>query len=500
MSLTKVSYSMITGAPVNVMDYGAIGNGVADDTAAIVAAIAAVAGGGAGTSLGGSVYFPSGIYSHTGFTHSAGVKLFGNKNTTLKYTGTSVGITTPASGGYFQVEGLHLYTTTGAINYRIQGTSSQLEMTDVLIEGGTNGGLIINDTANNIHFVGCTFTNCGSASYPLSAGLVSLANANAVSLINCIFESNNGWGIFSNVPCRGWTISGSLIEGNTLGGIKFEGINAISISGCYFENSSAGTYQIIIQNTGAVVNTGVAIVGNIFGCATSFDCLNLQYITGLTVAANEFRASRYGIDISGGNLLNYTIANNSLTTGTATAYNGLAALNQQVITDLGQTYNLGNSSGTFALAGLTSRNFTPASTIANTAATVLQTTSLPASTFTSTNGTAIKVTAAGTFAANGNTKTVSLKLNGASGTIFSSASGAYNNLSWRLEIIIYKVNATNLSSMGNTFVGATVAATDVVTGTAITITNANTIDLVGTNGTALAGDITCNSMYVEYLP
>jgi hypothetical protein len=38
MSLTKVSYSMITGAPVNVMDFGAVGDGIADDTAAVQAA------------------------------------------------------------------------------------------------------------------------------------------------------------------------------------------------------------------------------------------------------------------------------------------------------------------------------------------------------------------------------------------------------------------------------------------------------------------------------
>lgn len=56
MSLTKVSYSMINGAEVNVLDFGAVGDGVTNDTAAIQAAIAAL-----GTN-GGGVYFPAGTY------------------------------------------------------------------------------------------------------------------------------------------------------------------------------------------------------------------------------------------------------------------------------------------------------------------------------------------------------------------------------------------------------------------------------------------------------
>lgn len=39
MALTKVSYSMIEGASVNVLDFGAVGNGIANDTVAIQAAI-----------------------------------------------------------------------------------------------------------------------------------------------------------------------------------------------------------------------------------------------------------------------------------------------------------------------------------------------------------------------------------------------------------------------------------------------------------------------------
>lgn len=52
MSLTKATYSMIDGACANVLDYGAVGDGVTDDTAAIQAAINAASG----------IYFPNGTY------------------------------------------------------------------------------------------------------------------------------------------------------------------------------------------------------------------------------------------------------------------------------------------------------------------------------------------------------------------------------------------------------------------------------------------------------
>lgn len=68
MSLTKVSYSVIKNAPVNVKDYGAKGDGVTDDWAAIQAAINSTLDPSATSpytnklGTGGVIYFPAGRY------------------------------------------------------------------------------------------------------------------------------------------------------------------------------------------------------------------------------------------------------------------------------------------------------------------------------------------------------------------------------------------------------------------------------------------------------
>jgi hypothetical protein len=93
MSLTKVTYSMIDGAVLNVKDYGAVGDGVTDDTVAIQNAVNA-----ANAAGGGTVYLPAGTYGINGATgpfstfnanHGGGVALVAN----VRLTGDGVGVT-----------------------------------------------------------------------------------------------------------------------------------------------------------------------------------------------------------------------------------------------------------------------------------------------------------------------------------------------------------------------------------------------------------------------
>lgn len=93
MSLTKVSYSMIAGEYANAIDYGAVGDGTTDDTAALQAAINAA------ISLKQPLYIPGGTYKTTAElsilnTYGFGLDVYGagDGTTVIKavHTGRSI--------------------------------------------------------------------------------------------------------------------------------------------------------------------------------------------------------------------------------------------------------------------------------------------------------------------------------------------------------------------------------------------------------------------------
>jgi hypothetical protein len=97
---------MINGASVNVLDFGAVGDGVADDKAAIQLAI----------NSGFAVYFPKGTYKVASvLAVPTGMKLYANGDATIFSTITSV----PAS--YQEI----FVATVAVSNISVQGLRFQ---------------------------------------------------------------------------------------------------------------------------------------------------------------------------------------------------------------------------------------------------------------------------------------------------------------------------------------------------------------------------------------
>ena len=117
MSLTKVSYSMTNGASVNVLDYGAIGDGLTNCTAAIQAAINAACSLNETGLSAGAVYFPRGRYLVTstlnctnsrvnGTLKRDGLKLFGEgvSSAILGNCGTGKAVIETTGSQYLHIE------------------------------------------------------------------------------------------------------------------------------------------------------------------------------------------------------------------------------------------------------------------------------------------------------------------------------------------------------------------------------------------------------------
>ena len=168
MALTKVHNRLIAQAAINVKDYGAVGDGVADDTTAVTAAIAA----------GGLIYFPSGTYRITSkITIASNKTLFGD--------------------GYASKIG---YDTTGSSLFQITGSNVLLDRLrmqsldtsspkDVL-----KGLILVDEGIDNI-----SITNCQIGYFKQLAGddygyciYVVAENISNLHIDDNLFESAQG--------------------------------------------------------------------------------------------------------------------------------------------------------------------------------------------------------------------------------------------------------------------------------------------------------------------
>jgi hypothetical protein len=282
MALTKASFSMITGTPVNIKDFGAIGDGVADDTAAIQTAAAAV------TSYT-ELYFPPGDYL----------------------------VSRPASGILMQFDGLQ--------NIKITGHGARI-ITDHDL---TTGGFVIIDLIACIRVIieGLEIDYDVTA-VPQVASVPSTSRPFAV-LIQSIYRASDGacsrdvtiqdctFKLFNSSPSATWPVTSfaggtaPLAEGDdpyyTMIGVWFYGKNEtaspnvgtitrhrhIRVLNCRFRSMTARTFWVwtcedvqfcnnILENVGArrpqvrciVHPLGMRISNNTFYGNNSFSLEN----------------------------------------------------------------------------------------------------------------------------------------------------------------------------------------------------------------------------------
>jgi len=281
MSLTKVTYAMIDAAPINVADFGATGNGVTNDTAAIQAAFNAVsASGGAVVFEPGKTYMIDGQYLPIQ-TIFGGVKpksntLIQGNNATLKViTNNYIGycVLNIASCNGVVVNDLNIQGdvsthtgTTGEFGHGIMiADSTNVQLNNVSSNDCWGDGLIITNyvgtTSSNVDaysclfnnnrrqgmsvinltngvFVGCSFNNTGRTLATSPAAGVDLepdfvgAVASNISFISCNFYNNQSHGF--------------------LAGSSVNVVENIKLVSCYFKLNGASA--ITANSVGTIAN------------------------------------------------------------------------------------------------------------------------------------------------------------------------------------------------------------------------------------------------------
>ena len=212
MSLTKVSYSMINGTPINAVDYGAANN--TDSTAAINLALAA----------GSDVYLPAGTFLISGPLNLGGKRLFGEGVKTVLMLTADVSLVDTHAG--FNLLNLAILINVG------------YSQTATLIKLDANTGFAYQ--ANNIDLSGTTIlansANCTAIHFKCTNGsYMSYNNMSGIAVVN---EGTLG-------PCILFEVdnSGSFIQGNS-----FNNLNLINGGIHYIYNGTANDSTLMIGN------------------------------------------------------------------------------------------------------------------------------------------------------------------------------------------------------------------------------------------------------------
>jgi hypothetical protein len=256
---------------VSVKDFGAVGDGVADDTVAIQTAIDTV-----GANGGGTVALPAGVY-----LLSADVSIK-HPQTCIKGTGWTTKFT--AASGSPLIKCILADRVTGSVsienvcieNFACDGVGIYVErftrgcvLRGVQVENYGDHGIRIKNSWSYI-LEGCRVKDCvGNGIYMEAVNNSMAATGNQV--IGCA----KGW-VVENA--QGGMISGNASEYNL--GTNFEcSANGLSVINNYFEGFDGAT-------TGSAGQQYCVVLGA--GAKPFHNCLFFNYVNGGSVTANSF--------------------------------------------------------------------------------------------------------------------------------------------------------------------------------------------------------------------
>jgi hypothetical protein len=250
MALTKVTYSMIQGAVINVLDYGATGNGVTDDRTAINLAFAACIANG-----GGTVYFPEGTYFVTDFV--------GNTN----YAGVTqnISIAVEAEVGAVLNCNPSVFANT-ALFLRFQNLDIGIVRNlKVQCNDKTSTGIYISGTnqCRSVLVDNCQITNCfginnAGATTDVYGIVASSALGYACSITNC--QVLNVRRAKTTLSCQAVSVTGFIntwIENNTVFNVRHDGTALQDADGIVVFSYNDGTGRYYRQSTATVINNRI---------------------------------------------------------------------------------------------------------------------------------------------------------------------------------------------------------------------------------------------------
>lgn len=317
MGLTKVTYAMIEGAVANVLDFGAVGDGSANDTTAIQAAI---------DSGNRYVFFPEGTYNVTSLTLDDGVCLVGESpfNSIIQTTSaTATVVTTTISNEIKNLKFLSSVTRTNGFYVNVQGNGCLIENCEfgeyyVAISVGTIGDAVI----VNPRVFNCSFRDPNPIT---GSGAVQFLNFSNAQISNCVITGTTvsttqpDWGIrFQNGDTAFVTDCNVTVHGKALN------VDTPAASNCYALTICNSVFDSAHQVAGGttVPSASFAPAGNIyntriancwFGLASTKSGCVVEptgggIVDGITFTGCEFTDNgENGLLVSGANSKNWIV-------------------------------------------------------------------------------------------------------------------------------------------------------------------------------------------------